>query len=255
MVDIRSILTARIAPSLMAFPDDFGFKPPEQTGNVSAPARFYDVDWNSFGKLRTESYQQICFGDVRAIEGALEVAICEEMLPGADQRARAEAELLETDFTGKDTSTMVYRYMEADIAEQFVWQGVWYRSEWVIPIERYEDGTAVAVSANQITVTQAAHGFSNEWVGKSGGSYVKSGAAEAVGFATNVSTNQFLLTLAGPINWTSHGLADGSAIYQHVSTDGGSQTATPGVGERYQRVGYVLDANTIVVRPEPKLGV
>ena len=255
MVDIRSILNARIDPALVAWPDDTDFVPPEQTGEQSTRVRWYDVDWNSAGKLNTEAYQQICFGDVRAIEGKLEVAICEEAIRGADARARAEAELLEADFTGKNTATMVYRYQESDIESQFVWQGVWYRSEWTIPIERYEDGTATAVSANQITVTQVAHGFNNDWVGKSGGSYVKAGADEATGFATSISANQALITLSGPMTWTSHGLADGSAIYLHVSTDGGSQTATPGVGDRYQRVGYVLDANTIVVRPEPKQGV
>jgi len=129
-----------------------------------------------------------------------------------------------------------------------------HRVNVTVPWQYFEDVVAgdPAMTANQVFITQAAHGFANEWVGKSGGSYVEAGSDEAVGFATSVTANAFLLTVGGPITWTAHGLSDGP-VYLHVSTDGGSQSAAPSAGERFQRVAWAVATNTIIVQVEPKL--
>ncbi len=138
--DVRTILSANLDASLIAFWDDTSFDPPKPTGDVSSRVKWYDCELRPQGKLISDGFQQLTVGATRPQTYILEVGICfEDGLAGSGLAALTEAEAIEGYFTSADTSTMIYRVTEAHCEEVRVWQDVWLLLPWILEIERYED--------------------------------------------------------------------------------------------------------------------
>jgi len=121
-------------------PSDTSFDLPEPTGSTINRVWWLDVDWRRLGKLTEERRQQIAYGSARAQEYVLEVGIlCEEKLSGSDAFGDDKATELEGYFTGQDTSEHVFLVQESRVVEAFVWQEIWWRTEWHLNVQRFQN--------------------------------------------------------------------------------------------------------------------
>jgi hypothetical protein len=224
------------------------FDAPNPSGDPDDPALALDVILAEVGAGGDS------FG-VQMVESFMELGVWVERKPGHDRLGLQVCQELEELFENQDTATMQFYPENAYISNDGT-VGEFQFKALQLPYQRREAlGESVMATVNQVLVNETAHGFSAlQWLGRSAGSYVLAGAAEAVGIIAAVpNANQFLLQTDGPLT-AAHGFADGP-IFKHVSTDGDAQSAVPLANERFQRLGYASGGNTLIVRIEPEGGV
>ncbi len=249
--------TALVAPMIAGYSETLftqageNFTPPAMTGSGSSPAAWVLWDW----ELAQSDYLTFKLGS-RWKRINIECAIFVEPLGGGKKRALDIADALETAYDGADTATTFFRLPEARLQPFGIDNDTWLRYDWTMRVWLFDttlgEDLAVGQSANQIQITQAAHGFSvKHWIGYNGSTWVKGKAAIGSTYSQGVvstvtSSSVFTVTVGDIVALASHGWTKGP-IFSDQSTEGDARATAPGSGIIHQ-MGTAISDDHVLVR-------